>query len=103
LFIRKRFFTIKMQTKSFAFIFKNLDTLWKIVWRKRMMKKKRQTKLVKIKNKCLLPPWVLMIIQRTIGSLIPTQQNTWCSYWKQLENKQEIKQSRFMQWNNCIN
>jgi hypothetical protein len=25
------------------------------------------------------------------------------SYWKQLENKQEMKHSRFMQWNNCIN
>ncbi len=40
------------------------------------MKKKRQTKLVKIKNKCLLPPWVLMIIRRTIGSSIPDQHNT---------------------------
>ncbi len=44
------------QMKSFAFIVKNLDTLWRIVWRKKMMRKKRQTKLVKIKNKCLLPP-----------------------------------------------
>jgi hypothetical protein len=25
------------------------------------------------------------------------------SYWKQLENKQEMKHSRFMKWNNCIN
>ncbi len=24
-------------------------------------------------------------------------------YWKQLENKQEMKNSRFMKWNNCIN
>jgi hypothetical protein len=24
-------------------------------------------------------------------------------YWKQLENKQEMKASRFMKWNNCIN
>jgi hypothetical protein len=24
-------------------------------------------------------------------------------YWKQLENKQEMKCSRFMKWNNCIN
>ncbi len=24
-------------------------------------------------------------------------------YWKQLENKQEMKHSRFMKWNNCIN
>jgi len=24
-------------------------------------------------------------------------------YWKQLENKQEMKDSRFMKWNNCIN
>jgi hypothetical protein len=24
-------------------------------------------------------------------------------YWKQLENKQEMKGSRFMKWNNCIN
>jgi hypothetical protein len=23
-------------------------------------------------------------------------------YWKQLENKQEMKASRFMKWNNCI-
>ncbi len=25
------------------------------------------------------------------------------NYWKQLENKQEMKASRFMKWNNCIN
>jgi hypothetical protein len=25
------------------------------------------------------------------------------NYWKQLENKQEMKHSRFMKWNNCIN
>jgi hypothetical protein len=25
------------------------------------------------------------------------------AYWKQLENKQEMKASRFMKWNNCIN
>ncbi len=24
-------------------------------------------------------------------------------YWKQLENKQELKRSRFLKWNNCIN
>jgi hypothetical protein len=24
-------------------------------------------------------------------------------YWKQLENKQEMKDSRFMKWNNYIN
>ncbi len=24
-------------------------------------------------------------------------------YWKQLENKQEMKASRLMKWNNCIN
>jgi hypothetical protein len=24
-------------------------------------------------------------------------------YWKQLEKKQEMKVSRFMKWNNCIN
>jgi hypothetical protein len=24
-------------------------------------------------------------------------------YWKQLEKKQEMKDSRFMKWNNCIN
>jgi hypothetical protein len=24
-------------------------------------------------------------------------------YWKQLENNQELKHSRFMKWNNCIN
>jgi hypothetical protein len=24
-------------------------------------------------------------------------------YWKQLENKQEMKHSRFMKWDNCIN
>jgi hypothetical protein len=24
-------------------------------------------------------------------------------YWKELENKQEMKHSRFMRWNNCIN
>jgi hypothetical protein len=24
-------------------------------------------------------------------------------YWKQLENKQEMKDSRFMKWNNCVN
>jgi len=24
-------------------------------------------------------------------------------YWKQLENKQEMKHSKFMKWNNCIN
>jgi hypothetical protein len=24
-------------------------------------------------------------------------------YWKQLENKQEMKDSRFMKWKNCIN
>jgi hypothetical protein len=24
-------------------------------------------------------------------------------YWKQLENKQEMKASRFVKWNNCIN
>jgi hypothetical protein len=23
-------------------------------------------------------------------------------YWKQLENKQEMKVSKFMKWNNCI-
>jgi hypothetical protein len=23
-------------------------------------------------------------------------------YWKQLENKQQMKASRFMKWNNCI-
>jgi hypothetical protein len=23
-------------------------------------------------------------------------------YWKQLENKQEMKASRFIKWNNCI-
>ncbi len=67
------------QTKSFAFIVKNPDTLWGIVWRKTMVRKRRQTKLVKIKNKCLLPPWVLMIIRRTIGSLIRVQHNTWLS------------------------
>jgi hypothetical protein len=27
----------------------------------------------------------------------------WSFYWKQLENKQEMKASRFMKWNNCIN
>jgi hypothetical protein len=25
------------------------------------------------------------------------------NYWKQLENKQEMKASRFVKWNNCIN
>jgi hypothetical protein len=25
------------------------------------------------------------------------------NYWKQLENKQEMKASRLMKWNNCIN
>jgi len=40
---------------------------------------KKQTKLVMIKNKCLLPPWVLMIMRETIGSLIPAQRNTWRS------------------------
>ncbi len=25
------------------------------------------------------------------------------AYWKQLENKQEMKDSRFMKWNNRIN
>ncbi len=24
-------------------------------------------------------------------------------YWKQLENKQEMEHSRFIEWNNCIN
>ncbi len=24
-------------------------------------------------------------------------------YWKQLENEQEMKASRFVKWNNCIN
>jgi hypothetical protein len=24
-------------------------------------------------------------------------------YWKQLENKQKMEDSRFMKWNNCIN
>jgi hypothetical protein len=24
-------------------------------------------------------------------------------YWKKLENKQKMKHSRFMKWNNCIN
>jgi hypothetical protein len=24
-------------------------------------------------------------------------------YWKQLENKREMKDSTFMKWNNCIN
>ncbi len=61
------------------FITKNSDILWGIVWRTRVMKKKRQTKLVKIKNKCLSPPWVLMIIWRMIESSIPTQHNTWHS------------------------
>jgi hypothetical protein len=28
---------------------------------------------------------------------------TFEKYWKQLENKQEMKASRFMKWNNCIN
>jgi hypothetical protein len=27
---------------------------------------------------------------------------TLANYWKQLENKQEMKASRFMKWNNCI-
>ncbi len=45
--------------------------------KKKNDEKKRQTKLVKIKNKCLLPPWMLMIIQCTIGSLILAQHNTW--------------------------
>ncbi len=31
---------------------------------------------MKIKNKCLLPRWVLMIIRRTIGSSILAQHNT---------------------------
>jgi hypothetical protein len=26
-----------------------------------------------------------------------------CEYWQQLEIKQEMKHSRFMKWNNCIN
>ncbi len=65
------------QMKSFAFIIKNSNILWRIVWRKRVMKKKRQTKLVKIKNKCLLLPWVLMIIRRMIGSWILAQHNRW--------------------------
>ncbi len=26
----------------------------------------------------------------------------WQKYWKQLENKQDMKASRFMKWNNCI-
>jgi hypothetical protein len=25
------------------------------------------------------------------------------TYWKQLEIKQEMKHSKFMKWNNCIN
>ncbi len=44
--------------------------------RKKLMRKKRQTKLVNIKNKCLLSPWVLMIIQCMIGSSIMAQHNT---------------------------
>jgi hypothetical protein len=52
--------------------------LWGIVWRRRMMRKKMQTKVVTINNKCLLPPWVLMIIRHTIGSSILVQHNTWC-------------------------
>jgi len=38
--------------------------------KKESMRMKGQTKLVKIKNKCLLLFWVLMIIRRTIGSSI---------------------------------
>ncbi len=36
---------------------------------------------MKIKNKCLLPPWVLMIIWHTIGSSILVQHNTW--HWNE--------------------
>jgi hypothetical protein len=32
---------------------------------------------------------------------VPYQQAL--GYWKELENKQEMKHSRFMKWNNCIN
>jgi hypothetical protein len=65
------------QTKRFVFIIKNPNALWGIIWRKNVMIKKRQTKLVKIKNKCLVPPWVLMIIRRMIRSSILVQHNTW--------------------------
>ncbi len=49
----------------------------RICLKKKSDRKKRQTKLVKIKNKFLLSPWVLLIIWRTIGSSISTQHNTW--------------------------
>jgi hypothetical protein len=35
------------------------------------------------------------------ASQYPT--TSWGDYWKQLENKQEMKASRFVKWNNCIN
>jgi hypothetical protein len=35
--------------------------------------------------------------------LLKDRKSVGCKYWKQLENKQEMKASRFMKWNNCIN
>jgi len=65
--------------RSFVFIVRNLDILWEIVWRKKMMKKKKLITLVKITSKCLLWHWVPMIIPRMIGLSILVQCNTWHS------------------------
>jgi hypothetical protein len=42
-------------------------------------------------------PHKFYVFQECIQLLVPH------FYWKQLENKQEMKHSRFMKWNNYIN
>jgi len=65
--------------KRLCFYCKKSRHLVRIIWIEKLMRKKRQTKLVKTKNKCSLLPWVLMIIRRIIGSSILVQHNTWHS------------------------
>jgi hypothetical protein len=62
--------------KKFCFYCKKPGHFVRNCLKKKMMRKKGQTELVKIKNKCLLPPWVLMIIRHRIGSSIRVQHNT---------------------------
>jgi hypothetical protein len=53
-------------------------------------------------------PFFYAIQAQNLALLILTQCSFSClvwaiTYWKQFENKQEMKDSRFMKWNNCIN
>jgi hypothetical protein len=47
--------------------------------------------------------WPCVDSPRLLGMPNQVEYTTWHTYWKELENKQEMKHSRFMKWNNYIN